>query len=423
MQKKSTFKSSKGVISIYVGISIITFIIILTAIYTVAVSVRKNQIKTLIKIKEVYEQNNNNVAIGGTEEEPDEVTIEKLITEVSDNNETVYDKYGNKIVVPAGFKIVSHGTGSGNNVVEYTYDKQDGISTNTPVVQDGIVIQNAEDGNEFVWVPIGKIKNDAEANTTNTTTITLGRYSDFTMPADGSMPTPVQVASKAEYDIPTTVLGSLGYNHMEISSDFIGGNGYNAASSYENAKALNLKEWISTSLDNGGYYIARYEASKNGEKASSKVTNVSSAINSNTTITNGMIWSNISQVDAATAAKAMYPYSAEAKYYSDLINSYTWDTAIIFIQAYSGDIDYANQSGTEINTNIAKAGENADKKCNIQDLAGNIREWSTETATDSSVPATCRGGCYAREYLLTRNNGIVENNKESISFRVTLCIK
>ena len=37
-------------------------------------------------------------------------TIESLMARASNKNETVLDKYGNKIRVPAGFKILAHGT-------------------------------------------------------------------------------------------------------------------------------------------------------------------------------------------------------------------------------------------------------------------------------------------------------------------------
>ena len=37
-------------------------------------------------------------------------TMEDLMTKASEYNKTVYDKYGNKIRVPAGFKILAHGT-------------------------------------------------------------------------------------------------------------------------------------------------------------------------------------------------------------------------------------------------------------------------------------------------------------------------
>ncbi|MGN1269774.1 MAG: hypothetical protein ACI4UU_02760, partial [Clostridia bacterium] len=132
---------------------------------------------------------------------------------------------------------------------------------------------------------------------------------------------------------------------------------------------------------------------------------------------------NITQPNAAIAAKAMYPYSSSAKYYSDLINSYAWDTAIIFIEAYSGDTDYATQDGKSINANIAKAGENADKRCNIQDMAGNVMEWSTETSTDSGYPCTFRGG-YCSSYTTSRRNSrSVTFSSNYISFRGSLCVK
>lgn len=61
MQKKNVYKNQNGIMAIYVGVCVLTFIIILAAIFTVAVSVRKNQIKTLLKVKEVYEQDNNKI--------------------------------------------------------------------------------------------------------------------------------------------------------------------------------------------------------------------------------------------------------------------------------------------------------------------------------------------------------------------------
>ena len=45
---------------------------------------------------------------------------------------------------------------------------------------------------------------------------------------------------------------------------------------------------------------------------------------------------------------------------SDLMNSYAWDTAIIFIQTFSGDIDYSKQN--RIQTTIATTGNAHDWK-------------------------------------------------------------
>ena len=43
-------------------------------------------------------------------EEMERSSIKELMTTSSTKNETVYDKYGNKIRMPAGFKILAHGT-------------------------------------------------------------------------------------------------------------------------------------------------------------------------------------------------------------------------------------------------------------------------------------------------------------------------
>ena len=78
-------------------------------------------------------------------------------------------------------------------------------------------------------------------------------------------------------------------------------------------------------------------------------------------------------------------YGSEAKVTSDLINSYAWDTAIVFIQkcgteSNSSTYSYTyGQSSTSTSdpqttgTNILKATSKVDKQCNIFDMAGNCR--------------------------------------------------
>ncbi len=73
-------------------------------------------------------------------------------------NTTVYDAYNNPVEVPAGFSIVPNG----KNNVEYKYTE---TADHIPSVQDGIVITDeigeggTITGNEFVWIPVGTIKN------------------------------------------------------------------------------------------------------------------------------------------------------------------------------------------------------------------------------------------------------------------------
>ena len=326
-------------------------------------------------------QNLVNGQVGGGTEEPETPTDD--LTKVSDNLGTVIsttentdltDSLGNKITVPAGFFIV---TPEQDSTVEYNYS-----TDGTPTVQDGIVIQNEADRNQFVWVPVGTINNKEGDTLGATTTITLGRYEDFTMNGT-TLPTPAQVATASSAN--TAVI--IEDEYFEVSSDFTGDTSQDldAASSYANTKATNLQEWIDTTLANGGYYIARYEASQNA----TETTKAGS-------VKNVQPWVDITQRNAATAAKATYPSTGgnSSNYYSDLINSYAWDTAIVFIQAYE-DSTYASSNDS---TQETVTGVNGDQVCNINDMSGNKTEWTTETSTNSdynrSNPCTIRSGYY-----------------------------
>ncbi len=294
--------------------------------------------------------------------------ISTLVGTVVDKNTKAEDAYGNKITIPKGFKVVAHGTVAGSATYTYSGD-------NIPAVQDGIVIENGTDGNQFVWVPVGTIKN--KNNTTNT--ITLGRYSSFT--ATNGVYTPAQVASVENCTQEVTI----NTNYKELSV-FRAGNSA-TDSTAQNATARNLEEFISTTLANGGYYIARFEASGTASKITSKY--------------NQTVLGNITQPNAAKAAREMYGEIKENNklvYASDLVNSYAWDTAIVFIQTYSVKTDYASHNESNTTKAFTATGKNNDKYCNIFDMSGNASEWTTEYSTnsDGSIfnPCVLRGGYY-----------------------------
>jgi hypothetical protein len=94
---------------------------------------------------------------------------------------------------------------------------------------------------------------------------------------------------------------------------------------------------------------------------------------------------------------------------SDLINSYSWDTAIVFIQKYSGSTNYANKGS--VNTSLLNTGKSGDKVCNIYDMASNCHEWSTEHSTctysGSRYPYVHRGGYY---YVSTYTPSVRHHN-------------
>ena len=294
--------------------------------------------------------------------------ISTLVGKVVDKNTKAEDAYGNKITIPKGFKVVAHGTVAGSATYTYSGD-------NIPAVQDGIVIENGTDGNQFVWVPVGTIKN--KNNTTNT--ITLGRYEFDSNTGALKSNTPVQVASVENCTQEVTI----NTNYKELSV-FRAGNSA-TDSTAQNATARNLEEFISTTLANGGYYIARFEASGTASKITSKY--------------NQTVLGNITQPNAAKVAREMYgevKENNELVYASDLVNSYAWDTAIIFIQTYSTETDASSYASQNKSTSFANTGKSNDKYCNIFDMSGNAYEWTTEYSANSVdsdfYPCVPRGG-------------------------------
>ena len=232
----------------------------------------QNDLDAVNSLNEWLESKTN----GSTGEDDNLSTMPKISTLVGtvvEKNTKAEDAYGNKITIPKGFKVLAHGTEAGSATYTYSGD-------NIPAVQDGIVIENGEDKNQFVWVPVGTIKN--RDNTTNT--ITLGRYEFDSSTGALKSNTPVQVASVENCTQEVTI----NTYYKELSTSRI------SSSSSENTTARNLKEFISTTLANGGYYIARFEASKN------TTTNKVESKYNQTALT------DITQPDAAKAAREMY---------------------------------------------------------------------------------------------------------------------
>ena len=316
---------------------------------------------------------------------------------------TLKDSNGNLIKVPQGFKIAQD---SGINVTE-------GI-----VIEDNDIIDGIGNnrGNQYVWVPVGTGIKKADGTSVD---ITLGRYTfaDGTndKAEDGTTVlvkgTPILKQNAENYA--DEVLINSRYKELATSRTGVASSGTDGL----NTTALNLKGFVDSVKTNGGYYIARYEASYGTDgKANSKVSN--SFINTEDTAptTEGALWNNITQIDSATASRNLYTTVT-----SDLINSYAWDTAIVYIQNFSGDTDYSRQDGESINSSLTNTGVNGDEVCKINDMASNISEWTTEYSTTISVtshalPCTPRGGNYASY----RFYNSADYYKNRTTFRLTL---
>ena len=338
---------------------------------------------------------------GGDANQSTTPKISTLVGTVVDKNTKAEDAYGNKITIPKGFKVVAHGTVAGSATYTYSGD-------NIPAVQDGIVIENGTDGNQFVWVPVGTIKNKDN----KTSTITLGRYEFDSSTGALTSITPAQVASVEN----CTQAVTINSYYQELSTSRISSN------SSENTTARDLKTFIETSLSNGGYYIARFEASGTTSKITSKY--------------NQTVLTIITQPNAAKAAREMYGEVKENNkliYASDLVNSYAWDTAIIFIQTYGTGEDASDYASKNKSTSFANTGINNDRYCNIFDMSGNAYEWTTEYSTYSAnslfFPCVFRGGyCYtgggeAGSYTSGRNYFNTTDKLSNCSLRPILYVK
>jgi len=329
------------------------------------------------------------------------------------------DDKGNQVVIPGGFKIAED---SGTNV------------------QDGIVIED-ESENQFVWIPVSnldhsgsnKIKIEKEG-VESEVEITLERYL-----FDESTGAETKVQYGSEYAETTLAKVQAGeVDSYKIKDYFYELTEFRESSQVKdttgtNATAKDLKGFIESVQDNKGYYIARYEASYSSGstfgvgndssyyKPASKVStaNSTSAMN----YTEGNLWNHITQGNASKASRQMYYGNAFVE--SDLVNSYAWDTVIVYIQAM-GNSNYANANrDTTGNTSLLNTGETEDEKCKIFDMAVNCCEWTTEYASYTGTyayPCTDRGSNFNNSDLYTnsRVGYTAVLNGASTSFRPLL---
>ena len=273
------------------------------------------------------------------------------VLSTTDNTE-IKDAKNNKIVVPAGFKIIEGAT---------TVDK--GI-----VIED--VTETATKGSQFVWIPVGTIiKSDG-----TTATITLGRY-----------------------DFDATTGKESAYSGSYIEED---ANDTSTLKKYGNIIAKNIRNFKNSVATNGGYYIGRYEARTATARnaAGNALTQITEKGTEN-------VYNYVTQLQAAQLSQNMYNSD---KFTSDLMNSYAWDTATVFIQNCGTNSKYSRQNS--LNTSLSQTGTNSltdtsktDVQCNIYDMASNIWEWTTETSFISSFPCVIRGGSYGISHYYTSN--------------------
>ena len=295
-------------------------------------------------------------------------------------------------------------------------------------INNGYVIKDKTNGNEFVWVPVDKnqkieinitSKENIESITLTDPTgnpITLANsdnlgtsYSNTNVEPTINGPYVMKVTAGEETK--EVILGVHSLYAVDTTADwffteeiaiaqgapsleeFLGG--FTLEEAYvEYAKMfeeytesndnddinLNDKESVEA---NGGFYIGRYEASYEDGKAVSKKS-TDTRTTSSTTLTDGMLWNYISQTDALQKSKETYSGK------SSLLTGAAWDRtlgwleetgAVSFIEIVGDSKTWGNYSDDEFSntTGLINTGEyDETEKNHIYDLAGNLREWTTE---------------------------------------------
>ena len=318
----------------------------------------------------------NNYVNGGTTEIPTTGSTLGTVTGNEESNTTVQDSLGNKVVVPAGFKVyIPEGTSLED------YNVENGI-----IIEDVSAKDATTKGSQFVWIPTGTIHRKNKEDVT----INLDRYT-FASNGDATQQGTNEID---EYN---------GDPCQELAS-----------SSYGNTTAVNIdgengfleKASPADEGGTGGFYIGRYEARTDSTNDENQVV----------TKAGNFVYNYVTQSQAATLSRNMYTSS---NFTSDLINSYAWDTALVFIQSCSDDNRYSQQNSSNIS--LSTTGTTNDVKCNIYDMASNCYEWSTETAKNKTYPCVSRGGGYynSGELASTRYGGVT-NDDDDDSFRPLL---
>lgn len=304
------------------------------------------------------------IDINGNVRELNDLEKAKVKETVFKENTIIKDAYGNSITIPSGFKIAS----------DSSTDVTGGV-----VIED--VDHVATAGSQFVWIPVGTGKNAIKKSDGTTVEISLGRY---IFDSSGNIDKTLSVTGAS--DQLKTWSSSSSYFTEGLKNE-----------PTRNTHAKDIEAFINSVDNNYGYYIGRYEARKN---VGGQLTEVGT----------DSVYDKITQSNAAVASQKMYENEIAVE--SDLMNSFAWDTSIVFLQTFDDRVDktkpYSKQTRLNIDglatqgTNELDVTTKQDKICNIWDMASNYMEWTTETSSSTEGPCVSRGGFYLYSYYTDR---------------------
>lgn len=297
-------------------------------------------------------------------------------------NTKVTDKDGNPITIPEGFTPQPNPDADPGSDPNGYYD---------PEIEDGVIVKD-ENGNEFVWIPVGRINTDNGQRT-----IEYNRYIYSNWKNGGT-------------DSET--------NSMKIQTT--------ADQTEYFAESLNESE-KNSAVSNGGFYLGRYEAGVSGETARTEDSGTSQTVEIKPNLD---VYNYVTQSEARALAEGMY---SSANYTSSLPSSYAWDTAIKFLEqtgneAYLTDSSQGNyyntmpDGKTQAGSVLIKTGKTTAVK-HLYDMGGNVYEWTTERYSNVEATKVSRGGFYG---FLSTDEPVIgrfsssNTRDQAVGFRVAL---
>ena len=384
MQMKNKVKSEKGIMTMYVTVAVVTFTIILVALFSLAVATRRNQIKTLIKIKEVYEQDNS-------------------------KKEQIYMEQKEKIELPSTSDTTPY-------YPDDTFRKDSSTDLDT-----GLVIKD-RNKNEYVWIEVPRSLYANSSYNTKTTT------------AD-QKPTSSTDYDKIEYCL-HKYTDYYRRDKNGTLTDYT--DTYYSDTGLTSTQYTDLKQKMLKSVyENGGFWIGRYEAGIEKKRTSSSTAITVAPLSKQGTVEKTVYpYTYITCSQAQTLANKL---STGKSYTSSLMFGVQWDlvlkhievkevakgTALATIQSKlrSDSTGLGNYGGSSI---ILTGSNEKYKTMNVYDLAGNVWEWTLEYTTYTKSPCVYRGGEFGWSGSTcpasTRSHGnlLPTDSRNMIGFRVTL---
>ena len=357
-------------------------------------------IVTFTKSGNAYEIDSNGVIKPSTPKDPNAtLKVAEHKNEKFSTNTELEDSYGNKIKVPAGFKITNDSLNS---------------------VTGGIIIEDVDAGttetagSQFVWIPVGDVYTDTNGSKINIELCRCGfNGSGEKVSVQEGWEYQWNAVKVANPSIPDEMINQFKLcTFTEATESRVGSSENNI-----NATAKDLNKFLTKA--NKGYYIGRYEA-----RTTSPRTESGDATTQVTEKSGDVVYNYVTQLQASERSRNMY---TSENFDSDLMNSYAWDTATLFLQAFDDRNETAKATKYSLQTSlnqgsIEQTGTTIDKICNIYDMASNGYEWTTETSSDSVGPCVCRS-VYTNGYMSSRSHPGTNDSSSLSTFRPILYVK